>query len=194
MPKITRLGWTAYLIAVAAIVLDQISKAWILSTLGTLPGASQPLVGPLHLTLVQNFGMSFGLLRGMSWLLVLFSAAVVIGLSVWVRKTTKPLMAAGIGMIIGGAFGNNLIDRIRYSGTFSNNPIDGMRCSGAFGHNLIDRVRCGYVVDFIDVSRLHFPWVFNVADSAITVGVCLLLLDSFLSEEKKIAHPDGHGL
>jgi signal peptidase II len=44
--------------------------------------------------------------------------------------------------------------------------------------NLIDRVRFGAVADFLDFSRLYFPWVFNVADSAITVGVILLLLDS----------------
>jgi signal peptidase II len=169
MPKITRLGWIAYLIAVATIVLDQLSKAWILSTLGGDPGAGQPLLGPLHLTLVHNHGMSFGLFRDSEfsrWLLTAFSAAVVIGLAVWARKTTRWLMAGGLGMIIGGAFGNNLIDRIRF----------------------------GYVVDFIDVTRLHFPWVFNIADSGISVGVALLLLDSFLSEEKKLGHPDGEGL
>ncbi|KRA61511.1 signal peptidase II [Caulobacter sp. Root655] len=169
MPKITRLGWIAYAIAIATIVLDQVSKAWILSTLGADPGASQPLLGPLHLTMVHNQGMSFGLFRGSElsrWLLTAFSAAVVVGLAIWARKTTRWLMAGGLGLIIGGAFGNNLIDRIRY----------------------------GYVVDFIDVTRLHFPWVFNVADSGITVGVALLLLDSFLSEEKTLAHPDGHGL
>lgn len=169
MKSITRLGWTAYAIAIVTIVLDQISKAWILAALGTLPGATQPVAGPFHLTLVHNYGMSFGLFRGSElsrWLLTIFSAAVVVGLAVWARKAVKPLMAVGIGFIIGGAFGNNLIDRIRF----------------------------GYVVDFIDVSRLHFPWVFNVADSAITVGVCLLLLDSFLGEEKKLANPDGHGL
>lgn len=167
--KITRLGWTAYVIAIVTVVLDQISKAWILASLGTTQGASLPVFGPLYLTLVHNHGMSFGLFRGSEfsrWMLTLFSAAVVIGLAVWARKSVKPLMAAGIGLIIGGAFGNNLIDRIRF----------------------------GYVVDFIDVSRLHFPWVFNVADSAISIGVCLLLLDSFLGEEKNMAHPDGHGL
>jgi signal peptidase II len=167
--KITRLGSAAYAIAIVTVVLDQISKAWILGALGTLPGASQPVAGPFYLTLVHNYGMSFGLFRGSEfsrWMLTIFSAAVVIGLAVWARKAVKPLVASGIGLIIGGAFGNNLIDRIRY----------------------------GYVVDFIDVSRLHFPWVFNVADSAITVGVCLLLLDSFLGEEKNLANPDGHGL
>ncbi|MBO9706579.1 MAG: signal peptidase II [Caulobacter sp.] len=167
--KITRLGWTAYAIALVTIVLDQVSKVWILNTLGAAPGASQAIGGPFYLTLVHNYGMSFGLFRGSElsrWLLTLFSAAVVIGLAVWARKATKPLMAVGIGMIMGGAFGNNLIDRIRF----------------------------GYVVDFIDVTRLHFPWVFNVADSGISVGVALLLLDSFLAEEKELAHPEGHGL
>ena len=54
---------------------------------------------------------------------------------------------------------------------------------GAVG-NAIDRARFGAVVDFLDFHRLYFPWVFNVADSAITVGVILLLLDSVLSERR----------
>ena len=53
---------------------------------------------------------------------------------------------------------------------------------GALG-NVIDRVRFGYVVDFIDFSATGlFPWVFNIADSAITIGVVLLILDSLLSD------------
>lgn len=163
MISITRQGWIAYAIAAATVVLDQISKLWILGLLGREQGASLPLLGPVHLTMVHNYGMSFGLLRNSEWgrwLLIGFSVLVVIGLAIWVRKAIRPLPALGIGMIIGGAIGNNLIDRVLY----------------------------GYVVDFIDVSRLHFPWVFNVADSGISVGVALLLLDSFLSEEKKLSH------
>lgn len=131
--------------------------------MGREPGASLPLLGPIHLTMVHNYGMSFGLLRDSDWgrwLLIGFSILVVIGLAVWVHKATRPLLAVGIGLIIGGAIGNNLIDRVIY----------------------------GYVVDFIDVSRLYFPWVFNIADSGISVGVALLLLDSFLSEENKLSH------
>lgn len=160
--KITRLGWTAYAVAAATVVLDQISKLWVLSVLGREPGSSLPLLGPLHLTMVHNYGMSFGLLRGNDWgrwLLIGFSILVVIGLAWWARRATKPLPTLGVGMIIGGAIGNNLIDRVMY----------------------------GYVVDFIDVSRLYFPWVFNVADSGISIGVALLLLDSFLYGEKKLA-------
>jgi signal peptidase II len=163
--NITRLGWTAYAIAAATVVLDQISKLWVLGLLGREQGSSLPLLGPLHLTMVHNYGMSFGLLRGNDWgrwLLIGFSILVVIGLAWWARKATKPLPTIGIGMIIGGAIGNNLIDRVMY----------------------------GYVVDFIDVSRLYFPWVFNVADSGISVGVALLLLDSFLYGEKKLAETE----
>jgi len=162
--KITRLGWTAYAVAVATVVLDQISKLWVLGLLGHAQGASASLLGPVQLTMVHNYGMSFGLLRDHAewgrWLLTVFSTAVVIGLGFWARKVLRPLTAVGLGMIIGGAIGNNLIDRVIY----------------------------GYVVDFIDVSRLYFPWVFNVADSGISVGVALLLLDSFIGEEKKLSH------
>ena len=54
---------------------------------------------------------------------------------------------------------------------------------GAIGNNLIDRIRFGAVADFLDFSGLYFPWVFNVADSAITAGVIVLLVDSFLVEK-----------
>jgi len=162
--KITRLGWTAYAIAAATVVLDQVSKLWILGLLGRAEGGSLPLLGPIRLTMVHNYGMSFGLLKDHvewgRWLLTGFSVLVVIGLALWARKATKVLPTVGIGMIIGGAIGNNLIDRVLY----------------------------GYVVDFIDVSRLYFPWIFNVADSGISIGVALLLLDSFLSEENKLSH------
>nr|WP_295112685.1 signal peptidase II [uncultured Caulobacter sp.] len=163
--NITRLGWTAYAIAAATVILDQISKLWVLGILGREQGSSLPLLGPLRLTMVHNYGMSFGLLRGADWgrwLLIGFSIIVVIGLAWWVRKAVKLLPTIGVGMIIGGAIGNNLIDRVMY----------------------------GYVVDFIDVSRLYFPWVFNVADSGISIGVALLLLDSFLYGEKKLAETE----
>jgi signal peptidase II len=164
--KITRLGWTAYVVAAATLILDQISKLWVLGLLGRTEGSSVPLLGPLHLTMVHNYGMSFGLLRDHDWgrwLLIGFSILVVIGLSLWARKANKLLPALGIGMIIGAAIGNNLIDRVIY----------------------------GYVVDFIDVSRLHFPWVFNVADSGINIGVALLLIDSFLYGEKTLGREDA---
>ena len=149
----------AYLIAVATIVLDQISKYWILNIF-QLPAKRSVLVGgPFSLSMVWNRGVSFGLLKAdvdlARWALVVFSLAVAVMLAFWARKVTRPLLTLAIGLIMGGAVGN-----------------------------AIDRARFGAVADFLDFHGLYFPWVFNVADSAITVGVVLLLLDSVLSERR----------
>ncbi len=161
MKLATRQGWTAYAIALAVIVLDQLSKHWILYVYD-LPGRlSEQVAGPFHLTMVWNQGVSFGLLRADAdlgrWLLVVFSIVVAVVLAVWARRSDRGLLAAALGLVMGGAVGN-----------------------------AIDRARFGAVVDFIDVSRLHFPWVFNIADSGITVGVVLLLLDSLRREAKGV--------
>ncbi|HEX2559014.1 signal peptidase II, partial [Phenylobacterium sp.] len=90
------------------------------------------------------------------WALTLFGFGVAAALAVWVRKADKPLTAAALGCIIGGAVGN-----------------------------AIDRIRYGHVADFIDVSRLHFPWVFNIADAAINIGVGLLILELALDSMRR---------
>jgi signal peptidase II len=74
----------------------------------------------------------------------------------------RPLLATALGLVIGGAIGN-----------------------------LIDRVRFGAVADFLDFSRLYFPWVFNVADSAITIGVLLLILDSLRPAPRAPLRPES---
>lgn len=154
-PPVTRLGLLAYALAVVVLVLDQLSKAWVLGGLHLAERGQIPVLPFFRLTMVMNPGVSFGLLRADSpvgrWLLVTAALVVVVCLIAWARKAQRPLFAVALGLIIGGALGNNLIDR----------------------------ARIGEVVDFLDFSGLAFPWVFNVADSAITVGVCLLLLDSF---------------
>jgi len=76
---------------------------------------------------------------------------VALALGFWARRAEKPYTGLALGLIIGGAVGN-----------------------------FIDRVRTGVVVDFVDVTALYFPWVFNVADSAITVGILLLLAEGWL--------------
>jgi signal peptidase II len=110
--------------------------------------------------MVWNRGVSFGLLTAevdlARWGLAAFSLIVAIALIVWARRIERPLPALALGFVIGGALGN-----------------------------MIDRVRFGAVVDFLDFSGLWFPWVFNVADSAITVGVALLLIDSFFGSQAK---------
>jgi signal peptidase II len=162
---------TAYVIAVAVIVLDQLAKWWMLtrqfpaacagfsSQPGLLSDCSVSVAPVFKLTMVWNYGVSFGLLRAgqdwVRWALVVFSVGVAIFLAVWARKIERPLLMAAVGLVMGGAVGN-----------------------------AIDRARFGAVADFLDFKALYFPWVFNVADSAITVGVVLLLLDSFRRDAK----------
>jgi len=155
--SVTKLGWIAYGLAIGVIILDQASKYWVLNVLRLPDLTTLPVVGPLHLTMVWNRGVSFGLLRAdqdlIRWALAAFSLGVATWLVTWARTTDRPMMGYGLGLVIGGAVGN-----------------------------AIDRIRFGAVVDFFDISRLYFPWVFNVADSAITLGVVLLLLDLTRSE------------
>lgn len=152
MSLVSRAGVLAYGLAVTVVALDQVVKAWILGGLHLAMGFPRPIWGPLRLTLVENPGVSFGLFQSDAawtrWALAAFSLIVAIALAFWARRADKPYTGLALGLIIGGAVGN-----------------------------LIDRVRIGVVVDFVDVTALYFPWVFNVADSAITVGILLLLAE-----------------
>lgn len=163
MNGVSKLGRIALTLAVVVIIADQAVKYWILDVLRLQEGQSIPLIGALSLTGVRNTGVSFGFLQAqhdlVRWVLALFSVVVAIVLAVWVRRATRPLFAIAVGLVIGGAIGN-----------------------------VIDRIRFGSVVDFVDVSRIgFFPWVFNLADSAITVGICLLLLDMLRQDGRERA-------
>jgi signal peptidase II len=142
------------LLAGAVVALDQLTK---LVALDRLPlGASMPVIdGFLSLTLVLNPGLAFGLLGTIptAWRWVV-AALSLVALAVLARVALRVLPTGGrlgrlaIGLIFGGAVGN-----------------------------LIDRARFGAVVDFVDVHWRGWHWpAFNVADSAITVGVTLLAL------------------
>lgn len=164
--SIPRIAWAAYGFALTIIVLDQLTKAGV-TGLAPFPSVSDIPVGYrfatvipglFDLTMVQNKGVSFGLFGSGSarWFLSLFSVVVAGGLAWWATRVDRRLLITAVGLIIGGAVGN-----------------------------VIDRIRFGYVVDFLDFSGTGvFPWVFNVADSAITVGVVLLILDSLLTERR----------
>jgi signal peptidase II len=165
MTSITKFGRMALVLAVAVIAVDQATKVWILNGLNLPLRGSVQLAGPFHLTMVWNPGPSFiGYLleshKALArWPLVAFSMTAAVVLALWVRRADRALFATSLGLVIGGAVGNAL-----------------------------DRVRLGAVADFIDVSRLlYFPWVFNVADSAITVGICLLLVDMLRQDGKERA-------
>ena len=155
-PRVTLFGWAAYALALAVIAADQASKLVLTGPLG-LAAHGQILFLPpwLNFTYVANTGVSFHLFAGgdlSRWGLSLFSLVVAGALAWWARRADKAIGAAGLGLIIGGAIGN-----------------------------AIDRLRLGHVIDFLDATGLHFPWVFNGADSAITAGVALLLLESLLA-------------
>lgn len=163
--KVTKLGGLAYALAALTVVLDQASKWWILEAFQLPAKGSVPVAGPLNLTMVWNQGVSFGLLRAdqdlTRWALAAFAIAVSVVLALWVRKAGRPILAYALGLIMGGAIGN-----------------------------VIDRIRFGAVADFIDVSALYFPWVFNIADAAINIGIALLLIDMIRGEKRGTsAHP-----
>ena len=156
-----RLAIRAYALALAVIVLDQLTKFWVLEGLRLDERGSIEILPVFSLTMVWNRGVSFGGLQAETewarWALAGFSAVVAVLLILWARRAERPLLAVALGLVIGGAIGN-----------------------------LIDRVRFGAVADFLDVSGLgFFPWVFNVADSAISVGVILLIADSFIPHRRK---------
>ncbi len=142
------------LLAGAIVALDQITKAVVLERL-PLGVPVSVIDGWLALTLVLNPGLAFGLLGsvppGWRWVVAALS---LVALAVLARVALRVLPAGGwtgrlaIGLIFGGAVGN-----------------------------LVDRARFGAVVDFVDVYWRGWHWpAFNVADSAITVGVALLAL------------------
>lgn len=138
-------------VAAAVVVLDQITK---LLAMNIVPGVGSVIdVAPfLKLVHVYNTGVSFGLLSSDSaigpWLLSGMGAAVCIVLLVWMYRERNRWQIAALGMIIGGAAGN-----------------------------IIDRLRFGAVFDFIYLHVDRWGWpAFNIADSAITVGVATLLL------------------
>ena len=152
--SVSKFGLAAYLLAAVVIAADQASKYWVLAVYDLPSRFSVPVAGPFSLTMVWNKGVSFGLFRAdqelTRWLLTAFAIGVSCVLAWWARQAPRATLAIGFGLVMGGALGN-----------------------------VIDRIRFGAVADFLDFQRLgFFPWVFNVADAAITVGVVFLLLDS----------------
>ena len=143
------------LVALAVVVLDQIVKAMVRSRL-MLHESVTVIPGFFDLTRVHNTGAAYGFLNGVDFpfktaFLACVATAALIGLTLYAVKLDRNqgLTRAGLTLVIGGAAGN-----------------------------LIDRVTAGYVLDFVDLYRgnWHF-WAFNVADSAISIGVVLMILE-----------------
>lgn len=143
------------------IALDQIVKGWIWRTLGPNQGTSQPLIGSwLSLTLVKNNGVAFGLFQNIPYFFTITSVLISIG-AVYFYRYHLPRDLPWVQVCLG------------------------MIVGGAIG-NIVDRLRYGFVIDFIHVS--WFPGIFNLADSAITVGV-IMLAGYLLLDGEHIARP-----
>jgi signal peptidase II len=140
--------------AISVVVLDQLSKSAVRGYFaGHAAGEHENVTSFFNIVLIYNRGMSFGLFNGggglNALLFSLVAAAIVAVLVYWLSRVESPLLAVAIGLIIGGAIGN-----------------------------VIDRIRFGAVVDFLDFHAGFWHWpAFNVADSAICVGVAVMLLD-----------------
>jgi len=152
------------LVALLVVALDQATKAWITANMVTHETRSI-IEGFLRLRYTENTGAAFGLFR--DWTGALSIAAIII-ITVLVLSASRvssgnPVLVLALGAVLGGALGN-----------------------------LVDRLRLGYVVDFIEAYGLRlniggttytFP-VFNVADSAITVGVILIIASMLFSKQE----------
>lgn len=156
--RVNVLFWRALALAIVIIIADQATKHWILHGIDLPALRKIEISGIFDLTYVENRGASFGILSGMRWPLAIISAAVAIGLTWWLGRLRRPAAAIGVGFIIGGALGN-----------------------------LYDRLAYGFVVDFLDFSGLYFPWVFNIADAAINVGIAFLLYDAWRTGQQEKA-------
>jgi signal peptidase II len=135
------------LTTISIIVVDQLTKFWVWNKLGPSEGASIPLLGDwLKLTLIKNTGVAFGLFQGFPQIFTVTSILISIG-AIFFYRFQLPENQPWVKVSVGLIVG------------------------GAIG-NIIDRLRQGFVVDFVHVS--WFPGIFNVADSAITIGVGML--------------------
>jgi signal peptidase II len=133
-------------IAVLIVVLDQVSKSLVRAQF--VVGETVRLVpGVLDLTLTKNSGAAFGILSGRQPVFIGVSLLIVIVILIYLvrQRPTSPLVVIALALVTGGAIGN-----------------------------LLDRVGPGFVTDFLEFGFIDFP-VFNVADSAIFVGIGMLI-------------------
>lgn len=145
------------------VVLDQVTKFWVVANFELYESIA--LFSSVNLTYVHNTGAAFSFLSSAAgwqrWFLAAIAVIATVVLTVWLSrlKHNERWMAITLSLILGGAVGN-----------------------------LYDRMSYGYVIDFIDVFYKTWHWpVFNVADSAISVGVVMMLIDAFRSDKSATA-------
>lgn len=147
---------SVFIISILVIILDLVSKYIIQNNVAL--HSVEIIKGFFTLTYAENTGMAWSLLSGKQAFLSVVSA-VAIGVMIYylIKEKPKGLIKYALALMIGGAFGN-----------------------------LFDRVVLGYVRDFLDfiIFGYDFP-IFNIADSALTIGVCLLILATLLEDKKE---------
>jgi signal peptidase II len=157
--------WRWFALSAAIVAADQLTK-WLVLGYFEHRYPRVELTGFFNLVLVFNKGAAFSLFaQAAGWqtpLLAAFALAAAVIVSVLiVRNPGRGLLCLGLALILGGALGN-----------------------------LIDRLRFGHVVDFLDFHALGWHWpAFNVADSAISVGAVILILEGFVHHEKRAGAP-----
>lgn len=156
------------LLSILAIVLDQWTKG--IATAHLSYAQPVPVMPMLNWTLLHNYGAAFSVLADAGgwqrWFFTSLAAGVSVVFVIWLLRLPlrASVLAAGLALVLGGAVGN-----------------------------LIDRLTLGYVVDFIHVyyQNHHFP-AFNIADSAITLGTILLIVDTFFLEKYRRVEQAPH--
>ncbi len=149
-----------YLVVAAVFVIDQLTKSAIQRSLRF--EESRPLIGSAFaLTLTHNSGGAWGLLPHGNVLFIAFASAAVLLLALAYHRMarTEAVVATAFALALGGAFGN-----------------------------LLDRLRYGYVIDFLDARIIRWP-VFNLADTAITCSILLLMFHFIRSDRAIVSQP-----
>lgn len=152
-------------VAVVVVVVDQVTKLWILDEI--VPGGGFAVTGFFNLVLTFNPGISFSLFQSPvwgRWVFSILALAVAVGLTIWMRRAQTRWLALALGGVVGGALGNTA-----------------------------DRIIHGAVVDFLDfhVAGYHWP-AFNAADSAIVGGVVMILTESLIFRSRGTADGDDN--
>lgn len=167
MNNLKQSGWVYLWISLVVLVLDQLTKS--------LASAQLDLYVPnkvtefFNLTLMHNEGVAFSILADQSgwqrYFIAVVASLIVIWLLYWLRQNARnmKLQNTALVLVVGGALGN-----------------------------IWDRIVLGYVVDFIELHYKSYYWpAFNLADSAITLGAILLIIDTFKNKETKTQKTEG---
>lgn len=165
----------AGLLMIVVLVLDQLTKYWAVSMLfgrdfsdpalfAALPPRAIEVTGFLNWVLVGNTGVSFGLFAGAGlWVFIPVALIIAAFLIGWLLRSGMRWLVWPVGLIVGGAIGN-----------------------------VVDRLRFGAVIDFIDVHAAGYHWpAFNVADSAVFIGVAVVVVEAILGPKKQAGAEGG---